>query len=114
MLSTPKYSAYLRIADGCDNRCTYCAIPLIRGGRRSVPIEKLVEEAQALAAGGVKELTLIAQDTSAYGSDIYGEPKLAELLNELSKIDGIKWLRVLYAYPNTVSDTHLDVYKRQS
>lgn len=108
MLSTPKYSAYLRIADGCDNRCTYCAIPLIRGGRRSVPIEKLVEEAQALAAGGVKELTLIAQDTSAYGSDIYGEPKLAELLNELSKIDGIKWLRVLYAYPNTVTEELVD------
>lgn len=108
MLSTPKYSAYLRIADGCDNRCTYCAIPLIRGGRRSVPIEKLVEEAQALAAGGVKELTLIAQDTSAYGSDIYGEPKLAELLNELSKIDGIKWLRVLYAYPNTVTEKLVD------
>lgn len=86
----------------------HCAIPLIRGGRRSVPIEKLVEEAQALAAGGVKELTLIAQDTSAYGSDIYGEPKLAELLNELSKIDGIKWLRVLYAYPNTVTEKLVD------
>lgn len=108
MLSTPKYSAYLRIADGCDNRCTYCAIPLIRGGRRSVPMENLIAEAEALAAGGVKELTLIAQDTSAYGSDIYGEPRLAELLTELSKIDGIKWLRVLYAYPNTVTEKLVD------
>ncbi len=108
MLSTPKYSAYLRIADGCDNRCTYCAIPLIRGGRRSVPMEDLIAEAEALAAGGVKELTLIAQDTSAYGSDIYGEPRLAELLTELSKIDGIKWLRVLYAYPNTVTEKLVD------
>lgn len=108
MLSTPEYSAYLRIADGCDNRCTYCAIPLIRGGRRSVPIEKLVAEAKTLANGGVKELTLIAQDTSAYGSDIYGEPKLAELLSELSEIDGIKWLRVLYTYPNTVTEKLVD------
>lgn len=108
MLTTPNYSAYLRIADGCDNRCTYCAIPLIRGGRRSVPMEKLIAEAAALAAGGVKELTLIAQDTSAYGSDIYGKPKLAELLTELSKIDGIKWLRVLYAYPNTVTEKLVD------
>ena len=108
MLSTPKYSAYLRIADGCDNRCTYCAIPLIRGGRRSVPIEKLVEEAQALAAGGVKELTLIAQDTSAYGTDLYGKPMLAELMRRIAKIDKLHWIRVLYSYPNTIDEELVD------
>lgn len=108
VLSTPKYSAYLRIADGCDNRCAYCAIPLIRGGRKSVPMEKLVSEAETLAASGVKELTLIAQDTSAYGKELYGEPKLAELLQELCQIDGIHWLRVLYAYPNTVTEKLVD------
>ena len=108
MLSTPKYSAYLRIADGCDNRCTYCAIPLIRGGRRSVPIEKLVEEAQALAAGGVKELTLIAQDTSAYGTDLYGKPMLAELMRRIVKIDKLHWIRVLYSYPNTIDEELVD------
>lgn len=108
ILSTPKYSAYLRIADGCDNRCAYCAIPLIRGGKRSVPMDELIKEARMLAEDGVKELTLIAQDTSAYGSDLYGEPRLAELLTELSKIDGIRWLRVLYAYPNTVTKKLVD------
>jgi len=108
ILTTPPYSAYLRIADGCDNRCTYCAIPLIRGGRNSVPMEALVDEAKMLADNGVKELTLIAQDTSAYGSEIYGKPMLAELLKRLCGIDSLEWIRVLYAYPNTVTEELID------
>ncbi|MBQ2110631.1 MAG: 30S ribosomal protein S12 methylthiotransferase RimO [Clostridia bacterium] len=111
LVSTPPYRAYLRIADGCDNRCTYCAIPLIRGGRVSVPMEKLVEEARALAASGVTELTVIAQDTSAYGTDLYGRPMLRELLAELSKIDGLRWIRVLYAYPNTITEELVDAMR---
>lgn len=108
ILTTPPYRAYLRIADGCDNRCTYCAIPLIRGGRVSVPIEKLIEEANALADRGVTELTVIAQDTSAYGIDLYGEPKLAELLTRLSAIEKLHWIRLLYTYPNTVTKELID------
>lgn len=108
IISTPPYSAYLRIADGCDNRCTYCAIPLIRGGRVSVPMEKLVREAEQLAENGVRELTVIAQDTSAYGSDIYGKPMLSELLRQLAKIDTLHWIRVLYTYPNTVDEELID------
>ena len=108
LLTTPPYSAYLRIADGCDNRCTYCAIPLIRGGRVSVPMEKLIEEAEELAEKGVRELTVIAQDTSAYGSDIYGKPMLSELLRRLAKIEKLHWIRVLYTYPNTVDEELID------
>ncbi len=108
LLTTPPYSAYLRIADGCDNRCTYCAIPLIRGGRVSVPMEKLVKEAEELAENGVRELTVIAQDTSAYGSDIYGKPMLSELLRRLAKIEKLHWIRVLYTYPNTVDEELID------
>lgn len=108
ILTTPAYSAYLRIADGCDNRCTYCAIPLIRGGRKSVPMEALLAEARTLAESGVTELTLIAQDTSAYGTELYGKPMLAELLRALCSIDGFKWIRVLYAYPNTVNEALID------
>lgn len=108
LISTPPYSAYLRIADGCDNRCTYCAIPLIRGGRVSVPMEKLTAEAECLAENGVKELTVIAQDTSAYGSDIYGKPMLSELLRRLARIDKLHWIRVLYTYPNTVDEELID------
>lgn len=108
LLTTPPYSAYLRIADGCDNRCTYCAIPLIRGGRVSVPMEKLLKEAEELAEKGVRELTVIAQDTSAYGSDIYGKPMLSELLRNLSKIEKLHWIRVLYTYPNTVDEELID------
>lgn len=106
ILTTPKHMAYLRIADGCDNRCTYCAIPLIRGGRVSVPMERLISEAEQLADEGVTELTIIAQDTSAYGSDLYGRPMLAELLKKLTAIDKLHWVRLLYTYPNTV-DEHL-------
>ncbi|MBQ7061464.1 MAG: 30S ribosomal protein S12 methylthiotransferase RimO [Clostridia bacterium] len=111
LISTPPYRAYLRIADGCDNRCTYCAIPLIRGGRVSVPMEKLVAEAAALAESGVTELTVIAQDTSAYGIDLYGKPMLAELLKKLSAIEKLRWIRVLYAYPNTVTEELVDTMR---
>ncbi len=103
VLSTPPYRAFLRIGDGCDNRCAYCAIPLIRGALRSVPMEKLEREARALADAGVTELTLIAQDTSGYGADLYGRPMLPALLRRLEKIDGIRWLRVLYTYPDSVT-----------
>ena len=103
ILTTPRYSAYLRIADGCNNRCTYCAIPLIRGNLVSEPLEELVAEAERLADGGVTELTLIAQDTSGYGMDRYGKPMLGELLARLEQIDRLHWLRVLYTYPDTVT-----------
>lgn len=108
ILTTPSYSAYLRIADGCDNRCTYCAIPLIRGPRASVPMEPLVAEAERLAENGVTELTVIAQDTSGYGVDIYGKPMLKELLLKLAEIEKLHWVRVLYTYPNTVTEELID------
>lgn len=108
VLTTPGYSAYLRIADGCDNRCAYCAIPLIRGPKQSVPMDALMSEARGLVRRGVVELTAIAQDTSAYGIDLYGKPMLAELLTELSGIEGFSWLRVLYSYPNTVNEALVD------
>ncbi len=108
VLTTPFYSAYLKIAEGCDNKCTYCAIPLIRGSRKSVPMESLIAQAKALADSGVTELTLIAQDTSAYGLDIYGAPSLSKLLKQLVKIDGLRWIRTLYSYPNTVTEELVD------
>ncbi|MDL2235908.1 30S ribosomal protein S12 methylthiotransferase RimO [Christensenellaceae bacterium OttesenSCG-928-L17] len=104
LLTTPDYSAYLRIADGCDNRCTYCAIPLIRGPLNSVPMEELTREAEVLVSDGVTELTLIAQDTSGYGRDLYGAPKLIPLMEQLSTLQGLHWLRVLYTYPDTVTE----------
>ena len=112
-LSTPSYSAYLKIAEGCDNRCTYCAIPLIRGGYRSRTLESIEEEARALAAGGVKELVLIAQDTTRYGLDLYGEYSLAKLLTGLCRIDGLVWIRVLYCYPDSITDELLEVMARE-
>lgn len=102
------FSTYLKIADGCDNCCTYCAIPKIRGRMRSRKIEDCVAEAKRLAAGGVKELTVVAQDTTAYGEDIYGKPMLSELLRELCKIDGLHWIRTLYTYPDRITDELLD------
>ena len=108
-LSTPSYFAYLKIAEGCDNRCTYCAIPLIRGGYRSRTIENIVEEAQKLVDDGAKELIVIAQDTSRYGLDLYGELKLPELLRQLCRIEKLRWVRLLYCYPDTVTDELLDV-----
>ena len=103
------FTAYLKIADGCSNCCTYCAIPKIRGKMRSRTIEECVNEAKALAQKGVKELIVVAQDTTAYGEDIYGEGKLPELLLELCKIDGIHWIRTLYTYPERITDALLDV-----
>ncbi len=102
-LTTPFYSAYLRVGDGCNNRCTYCAIPLIRGPLNSVPMPQLLDEAKGLVDTGVTELTIIAQDTSGYGVDLYGKPMLMPLMEELTKISALKWLRVLYTYPDTVT-----------
>lgn len=114
MLTTPSYTAYLRIADGCDNRCTYCAIPMIRGAFRSREMENVIAEAKSLAENGAKEIILIAQDTTRYGEDLYGEYKLAELLDELQKIDGIEWIRILYAYPDKITDELISAIKRNN
>ena len=111
--STDRHWAYLKIADGCDNCCTYCAIPLIRGGFRSRKMENIVEEAERLVKNGVKELNVIAQDTTRYGEDIYGELKLAELLRQLCKIDGLKWIRILYCYPDRITDELLDTIREE-
>jgi ribosomal protein S12 methylthiotransferase len=113
ILSTMRHYAYMRIADGCDNCCTYCAIPQIRGRYRSRPMEKIVEEARLLAADGVKELIIIAQDTTRYGLDLYGKLSLHELLDKLCEIDGFKWIRVLYCYPERITDELIDCIKRQ-
>ena len=109
VLSTPFYTAYLKIAEGCDNKCTFCAIPMIRGKFRSRKIENLIEEAKGLAADGVRELNIIAQDTTRYGEDLYGKPSLDKLLTELCKIDGLHWIRVLYCYPDSITDELIDV-----
>lgn len=109
--STPPYSAYIKISEGCDNRCTYCAIPLIRGGHRSRRMEDIIAEARELADRGVKELNVIAQDTSRYGLDLYGEYRLAALLRELCKIDGLHWIRVLYCYPDKITDELIEVIR---
>lgn len=113
ILTTPSYWSYLKIADGCSNRCTYCAIPGIRGDYRSEEFDMVIEEAKQLAAAGTKELILIAQDTTAYGYDLYGEYRLPELLNSLCEIDGIEWIRMLYCYPDKITDELLDVMKNQ-
>ena len=102
------FTAYIKVADGCDNCCTYCAIPKIRGRMRSRKIEDILKEAKELATGGVTELIVVAQDTTAYGEDIYGESKLPKLLRELCKIDGIHWIRTLYTYPDRITDELLD------
>lgn len=108
LLTTPVHWAYLKIADGCSNCCTYCAIPSIRGAFRSRPIEEIVAEAKKLASDGTKEIILIAQDTTRYGLDIYGELKLSELLRQLNEIDGIEWIRLLYCYPDRLTDELID------
>ncbi len=107
--TTPHFFAYLRIADGCDNRCAYCAIPYIRGNLRSRTMENILAEAEKLAADGVKELVLVAQDTTVYGRDLYGECRLPQLLTELCKIDGLAWIRLLYCYPEHITDDLLHV-----
>ena len=109
VLSTAPYFAYLKISEGCDNHCTYCVIPKMRGRHRSRSMESLIEEATMLAKQGVKELVIVAQDTSIYGRDLYGEPKLHELLQKLSEIDGIHWIRLLYCYPETLTQQTIDV-----
>ncbi len=113
ILSTPSHWAYLKIADGCDNKCSYCAIPGIRGKFRSRTMESVVEEAKLLAEQGVKELILVAQDTTKYGQDLYGEYKLDELLKELVKIDKIEWIRLYYCYPQRITDSLIDVIKNE-
>ena len=112
-LTTPSYFAYVKIAEGCDNRCTYCAIPLIRGGYRSRTMESIEEECKALVENGARELILIAQDTSRYGIDLYGEYSLAKLMERLCKIEKLHWLRVLYCYPDSITDELLDVMARE-
>lgn len=109
VISTPSHWAYLKIAEGCDNRCSYCAIPGIRGGFRSRTIESCVDEAKALAESGVKELILIAQDTTKYGQDLYGKYSLDVLLKELVKIDEIEWIRLFYCYPQRITDSLINV-----
>ena len=107
-LTTPSHYAYLKISEGCDRRCSYCAIPFIRGGHKSVPMEKLVAEAESLAAKGVKELIIIAQDTTYYGLDLYRRRALAELLQKLSEVEGIEWIRIHYSYPAACPEDVLD------
>lgn len=112
--STLQHYAYLRVADGCDNCCTYCAIPLIRGHFRSRTMESIIEEAKTLVHNGVKELNVIAQDTTRYGEDIYGKLMLPQLLRELCKIEELEWIRVLYCYPDRITDELIDTIKTES
>lgn len=111
MLTTPGYFAYIKIAEGCSNHCTYCAIPSIRGEFRSRTPEDILKEAQDLAKSGVKELIVVAQDTSRYGEDLFGKSALPALLTSLNKIDGLEWIRVLYCYPERITDELLDAFK---
>ncbi|MBE6762749.1 MAG: 30S ribosomal protein S12 methylthiotransferase RimO [Ruminococcaceae bacterium] len=113
VLTTPSFFAYMRVGDGCDNCCTYCAIPHIRGRLRSREIDTLVGEATALAQSGVKELILVAQDTTLYGKDLYGESRLPELLERLCEIEGLEWIRLLYCYPEHISEDLLRVIASQ-
>ena len=113
VLTTGGHFAYLKIAEGCDKHCTYCAIPSMRGPFRSVPMEELVDEAKRLAADGVKELILVAQETTLYGTDLYGRKCLHELIHELAKIDGIVWIRVLYCYPEEIYDGLIECMKSE-
>ena len=113
ILTTDGSYAYLKIAEGCDKNCTYCVIPSIRGHYRSVPMDALVEEAEELASGGVRELILIAQETTLYGSDLYGEKKLHELLEKLAAVEGIRWIRLMYCYPEEIYPELLAVMARE-
>ena len=113
LVTTGGHFAYLKIAEGCDKHCTYCIIPKIRGNFRSVPMERLLKEAQDLAEQGVKELILVAQETTLYGKDIYGEKSLPKLLRELCKISGIRWIRILYCYPEEITDELIQVMKEE-
>ncbi|MFM7245201.1 MAG: MiaB/RimO family radical SAM methylthiotransferase, partial [Planctomycetaceae bacterium] len=104
MRVTPRHMAYLKISEGCDRTCTFCAIPKMRGKHATKPIEEVIREARELAADGVKELVIVAQDTTYYGMDLYGEPRLVELLDELEKVEGIRWIRLMYLYPIFFTD----------
>lgn len=114
LLTTPSHYAYLKIAEGCSNHCTYCAIPGIRGKFRSRKFESIITEAVHLAESGVKELILVAQDTTKYGIDLYGELRLSELVKEIAKIDGIEWIRLLYCYPESITDELIEVIADES
>ena len=113
LVTTGGHYAYLKIAEGCDKHCTYCIIPRIRGSFRSVPMERLLKEAEELAEQGVKELILVAQETTLYGKDIYGEKKLPELLRRLCRITGLRWIRILYCYPEEITDELIRVIKEE-
>ncbi|MBE5935682.1 MAG: 30S ribosomal protein S12 methylthiotransferase RimO [Lachnospiraceae bacterium] len=113
VLTTGGYTSYLKIAEGCNKNCTYCIIPKLRGKFRSVPMEELLEEAKNLADQGIKELILVAQETTLYGVDIYGEKRLPQLLKELCKIEGFEWIRILYTYPEEITDELIQVIKEE-
>lgn len=113
MVTTGGHYAYLKIAEGCDKCCTYCIIPKVRGRYRSVPMEELMEQAGELANQGVKELILVAQETTVYGRDLYGEKSLHRLIRELAKIEGIRWIRILYCYPEEIDDNLIEVIKTE-
>ena len=113
LVTTGGHYAYLKIAEGCDKHCTYCIIPKIRGNYRSIPMERLLKEAEELAEQGVKELILVAQETTLYGKDLYGEKSLSKLLRELCKINGIRWIRLLYCYPEEIDDALIQVMKEE-
>ena len=113
LVTTGGHYAYMKIAEGCDKHCTYCIIPKLRGNYRSVPMERRIQEAKDLAEQGVKELILVAQETTLYGKDIYGEKSLHKLLRELCKVDGIRWIRILYCYPEEIDDNLIQVMKEE-
>lgn len=113
IITTGGYYSYLKIAEGCDKHCTYCSIPMIRGAYRSVPMDKLVKEAEYLADNGVKELIIVAQEITVYGKDLYGEKKLPELLHRLCKIPGIQWIRLLYCYPEEITDELIETIRTE-
>lgn len=113
IVTTGGYYAYLKIAEGCDKHCTYCIIPKVRGNYRSIPMEELLNEAQTLADGGVKELILVAQETTLYGTDLYGKKTLPELLKSLCKIEGLSWIRLLYCYPEEITDELIEVIREE-
>ena len=113
VITSGKFMGYLKIAEGCDKFCTYCVIPHIRGHYRSVPMEQLLKEAEYMASQGIEELVLVAQETTCYGKDLYGEKRLHVLVRELAKIDGIKWIRLMYCYPEEIYDELIDCFKEE-
>ena len=113
IVTTPGYYEYLKIAEGCDKRCTYCIIPKVRGSYRSFPVEYLVKQAEKLVEGGVKEIILVAQETTLYGVDLYGKKSLPMLLHELAKIEDLRWIRILYCYPEEINDELIEAKKNE-